>query len=64
MFEDETVCCINSSMIARNGRSMQTNFLTNRFKQYREAMKTGLAVMDRSIYSDRIFAACIWNTGI
>ena len=35
---------------------MQTNFLTNRFKQYREAMKTGLAVMDRSIYSDRIFA--------
>jgi len=35
---------------------MQTNFLTNRFKQYRQAMKTGNAVMDRSIYSDRIFA--------
>jgi deoxyadenosine/deoxycytidine kinase len=35
---------------------MQTNFLTNRFKQYRQAMKVGNAVMDRSIYSDRIFA--------
>jgi len=35
---------------------MQTNFLTNRFKQYRQAMKVGKAVMDRSIYSDRIFA--------
>lgn len=35
---------------------MQTNFLTNRFKQYYQAMKTGQAVMDRSIYSDRIFA--------
>jgi deoxyadenosine/deoxycytidine kinase len=35
---------------------MQTNFLTNRFKQYCHAMKTGRAVMDRSIYSDRIFA--------
>lgn len=35
---------------------MQTNFLTNRFKQYLKAMQTGQAVMDRSIYSDRIFA--------
>lgn len=35
---------------------MQTNFLTNRFKQYQQAMKVGNAVMDRSIYSDRIFA--------
>ncbi len=35
---------------------MQTNFLTNRFKQYRQAMKVGKAVMDRSIYSDKIFA--------
>lgn len=35
---------------------MQTNFLTNRFKQYLEAMKVGTVVMDRSIYSDRIFA--------
>ena len=36
--------------------SMQMNFLTNRFKQYQQAMKIGRAVMDRSIYSDRIFA--------
>lgn len=35
---------------------MQTNFLTNRFKQYKQAMKVGRAVMDRSIYSDKIFA--------
>lgn len=35
---------------------MQTNFLTNRFKQYKHAMDVGRAVMDRSIYSDRIFA--------
>lgn len=35
---------------------MQTNFLTNRFKQYQQAMKVGKAVMDRSIYSDKIFA--------
>lgn len=36
--------------------SMQTNFLTNRFKQYKQAMKIGNAVMDRSIFSDKIFA--------
>lgn len=35
---------------------MQTNFLTNRFKQYKQAMRIGRAVMDRSIYSDKIFA--------
>ncbi|NLJ72796.1 MAG: deoxynucleoside kinase [Syntrophomonadaceae bacterium] len=35
---------------------MQTNFLTNRFKQYKQAMKIGNAVMDRSIFSDKIFA--------
>lgn len=35
---------------------MQTNFLTNRFRQYQEAMRCGKAVMDRCIYSDRIFA--------
>lgn len=35
---------------------MQTNFLTNRFKQYKQAMTVGQAVMDRSIYSDAIFA--------
>ncbi len=36
--------------------AMQINFLTNRFKQYQQAMKVGRAVMDRSIFSDRIFA--------
>ncbi|MZP30879.1 deoxynucleoside kinase [Heliobacterium undosum] len=35
---------------------MQINFLTNRFKQYREASGTNRAIMDRSIYSDGIFA--------
>lgn len=35
---------------------MQINFLTNRFKQYCQAMKVGNAVMDRSIFSDGIFA--------
>jgi deoxyadenosine/deoxycytidine kinase len=41
--------------------AMQTNFLTNRFKQYQHAMKVGRAVMDRSIYSDRIFALMYLN---
>ncbi|WP_170291797.1 deoxynucleoside kinase [Heliobacterium mobile] len=35
---------------------MQINFLTNRFKQYREASRSNQAIMDRSIYSDAIFA--------
>ena len=42
---------------------MQTNFLTNRFKQYQQAMKVGKAVMDRSIYSDRIFALMYLKQG-
>ncbi|MDD4170713.1 MAG: deoxynucleoside kinase [Syntrophomonas sp.] len=41
--------------------AMQTNFLTNRFKQYQHAMTVGRAVMDRSIYSDRIFALMYLN---
>ena len=41
--------------------AMQVNFLTNRFKQYKHAMKVGKAVMDRSIYSDRIFALMYLN---
>jgi len=41
--------------------AMQVNFLTNRFKQYKHAMKVGEAVMDRSIYSDRIFALMYLN---
>ena len=43
--------------------SMQTNFLTNRFKQYQQAMKVGKAVMDRSIFSDRIFALMYLKQG-
>lgn len=43
--------------------SMQTNFLTNRFKQYQQAVKVGKAVMDRSIYSDRIFALMYLKQG-
>lgn len=42
---------------------MQTNFLTNRFRQYKHAMKLGHAVMDRSIYSDRIFARMYLEQG-
>ncbi len=41
--------------------AMQVNFLTNRFKQYKYAMKVGRAVMDRSIYSDIIFAMMYLN---
>ncbi len=41
--------------------AMQVNFLTNRFKQYRYAMKVGRAVMDRSIFSDKIFAVMYLN---
>lgn len=43
--------------------SMQTNFLTNRFKQYKQAIKVGNAVMDRSIYSDQIFALMYLKEG-
>jgi deoxyadenosine/deoxycytidine kinase len=43
--------------------SMQINFLTNRFKQYQQAMRIGRAVMDRSIYSDRIFALMYLKQG-
>ncbi len=42
---------------------MQTNFLTNRFRQYKHAMQLGKAVMDRSIYSDRIFARMYLKQG-
>lgn len=42
---------------------MQTNFLTNRFKQYLQAMRVGKAVMDRSIYSDQIFALMYLKQG-
>lgn len=36
--------------------AMQINFLTHRFKQYKTASQLNSAVMDRSIYSDSIFA--------
>lgn len=36
--------------------AMQVNFLTHRFKQYKTASLLNSAVMDRSIYSDSIFA--------
>lgn len=42
---------------------MQTNFLTNRFRQYKEASRIGNAVMDRSIYSDSIFARMYLEQG-
>lgn len=43
--------------------AMQINFLTNRFKQYQQAMRVGRAVMDRSIFSDRIFALMYLKQG-
>lgn len=42
---------------------MQISFLNNRFSQYREACDLGEAVMDRSIYSDPIFAELYYQTG-
>lgn len=36
--------------------AMQINFLTNRFNQYRLAMQADACIMDRSIFSDPIFA--------
>lgn len=36
--------------------AMQVNFLTHRFKQYKKASLLNSAIMDRSIYSDSIFA--------
>lgn len=57
MFEDENRL-LNKFFHDRSKWAfpMQTNFLTNRFKQYQQAMKIGMAAMDRSIYSDSIFA--------
>ncbi len=43
--------------------SMQVNFLTNRFRQYKEASSIGNVVMDRSIYSDDIFARMYLELG-
>ncbi|MCF8011192.1 MAG: deoxynucleoside kinase [Clostridiales bacterium] len=35
---------------------MQINFLNHRFRQYKEAAELGSGIMDRSVYSDNIFA--------
>ncbi|MDO4539621.1 MAG: deoxynucleoside kinase [Syntrophomonadaceae bacterium] len=43
--------------------TMQTNFLTNRFRQYLNAMQIGNVVMDRSIYSDPVFAQMYLRQG-
>ncbi|QGG48815.1 deoxynucleoside kinase [Heliorestis convoluta] len=48
---------------ARWAFPMQINFLTNRYKQYREASCLYQAIMDRSIYSDAIFARMYLEDG-
>lgn len=42
---------------------MQVNFLNHRFKQYKQACLLNCAVMDRSIYSDNIFAMMYQKLG-
>lgn len=42
---------------------MQISFLNNRYVQYKEALKLGNVVMDRSIYSDPIFASFYYKSG-
>ena len=42
---------------------MQISFLNNRYSQYQEACELKNAIMDRSIYSDPIFADLYHNTG-
>lgn len=42
---------------------MQLSFMNNRYGQYKEACELGNAVMDRSIYSDPIFASLYYKTG-
>ena len=42
---------------------MQISFLNNRYSQYKEALKLGNVVMDRSIYSDPIFAEFYYRSG-
>lgn len=42
---------------------MQVNFLNHRFRQYKEATETNCAIMDRSIYSDNIFARMYKEVG-
>ncbi len=42
---------------------MQLSFLNNRYNQYKEACQMGNAIMDRSIYSDPIFAQLYYKIG-
>lgn len=42
---------------------MQVNFLNHRFRQYKDASRLNSAVMDRSIYSDPIFAGMYREIG-
>ncbi|MDO9535987.1 MAG: deoxynucleoside kinase [Bacillota bacterium] len=42
---------------------MQVSFLNNRYQQYKEACKIPNAIMDRSIYSDPIFAELYYKKG-
>ncbi|MCL6479575.1 MAG: deoxynucleoside kinase [Peptococcaceae bacterium] len=42
---------------------MQINFLNHRFRQYKKASLLNSAIMDRSIYSDKIFALMYREVG-
>lgn len=42
---------------------MQVFFLSNRFVQYKQACEAGPSIMDRSIYSDHIFARMYYEEG-
>lgn len=42
---------------------MQVNFLNHRFKQFKDASALNSAIMDRSIYSDSIFASMYKELG-
>lgn len=42
---------------------MQLSFLNNRYSQYKDACRLGNAIMDRSVYSDPIFAGMYYKTG-
>lgn len=42
---------------------MQISFMNNRYAQYKEACRLGNAIMDRSLYSDPIFANLYYKNG-
>lgn len=43
--------------------TMQTHFLSHRFRMIREVVRRGGGIMDRSIYGDRIFARMLADAG-